>query len=73
MMSEHAPGPNAAKPAVGSHAKAMEPSGSEGNDPSTAGPGSTNVVSSTPENEKGHLNPSAPEDANTTPQSTTDK
>jgi hypothetical protein len=46
---------------------AVEPSGPKGDDPSTAGPGPTNVKSNTPENNLGHINPSAPEDANTTP------
>lgn len=49
---------------------AVEPSGPKGDDPSTAGPGPTNVKSNTPENNQGHINPSAPEDANTTPGST---
>jgi len=38
-----------------------------------AGPGPAGVTSKTPENDQGHINPSAPEDANTTPGSTTDK
>jgi hypothetical protein len=46
---------------------AVQPSGPKGDDPSTAGPGPTEVQSKTPENRLGHLNPSAPEDANTTP------
>ncbi len=52
---------------------AVEPSGPQGEDPSTAGPGQTSVRSGTPENALGHLNPSAPEDANATPGSTTVK
>ena len=48
-------------------AHAAEPSGPKGDDPSTAGPGPTKVQSGTPENSKGHINPSAPEDANVTP------
>jgi hypothetical protein len=36
-------------------------------EPSTAGPGPTNVKSNTPENRLGHINPSSPEDANITP------
>jgi hypothetical protein len=51
---------------------AVEPSGPKGDNPSTAGPGPTTVNSNTPENNQGHINPSAPEDANTTP-GTTDK
>ncbi|WP_433984570.1 hypothetical protein RBB78_07525 [Tunturiibacter empetritectus] len=51
---------------------AVEPSGPKGDNPSTAGPGSTTVTSNTPENNQGRINPSAPEDANTTP-GTTDK
>jgi hypothetical protein len=46
---------------------AVEPSGPLGDDPSTAGPGNTAVQSKTPENNLGHINPSAPEDANITP------
>jgi hypothetical protein len=49
---------------------AVEPSGPRGDNPATAGPGTTEVQSSTPENRLGHINPSAPEDANTTPGST---
>jgi hypothetical protein len=49
---------------------AATPSGPLGDNPGTAGPGSTAVTSNTPENNLGHLNPSAPEDANTTPGST---
>jgi hypothetical protein len=46
---------------------AIQPSGPKGDNPATAGPGPTSVRSKTPENSLGHLNPSAPEDANTTP------
>jgi hypothetical protein len=46
---------------------AAEPSGPRGDNPGTAGPGKTQVKSTTPENAHGHINPSAPEDANTTP------
>ena len=49
------------------------PSGVKGGNPSTAGPGKVDVKSHTPENAAGHLNPSAPEDANVTPGSTGDK
>ena len=51
----------------------MEPSGYKGENPATAGPGKTEVDSTTPENRLGHLNPSAPEDSNTTPGSTIEK
>jgi hypothetical protein len=44
-----------------------QPSGPKGDNPATAGPGPTGVRSNTPENRVGHLNPSSPEDANTTP------
>ncbi len=44
-----------------------QPSGYNGGNPSTAGPGQTSVRSETPENSAGHINPSAPEDSNTTP------
>jgi hypothetical protein len=46
---------------------AVEPSGPKGDNPGTAGPGPTKVNSGTPENSLGHINPSAPEDSNTTP------
>ena len=52
---------------------ATEPSGPKGDNPSTAGPGNVKVQSGTPENRLGHLNPSAPEDSNTTPGSVGDK
>ena len=44
-----------------------EPSGYKGDNPSTAGPGSTHVTSNTPEGAEGELNPSAPEGTNATP------
>ena len=46
---------------------AAEPSGPKGDNPGTAGPGPSKVKSVTPENRLGHINPSAPEDSNTTP------
>jgi hypothetical protein len=52
---------------------AVEPSGPKGDNPSTAGPGPTKVQTSTPENRLGHINPSAPEDANTTPGTANEK
>jgi len=52
---------------------AVTPSGPVGDNPGTAGLGNTAVASDTPENGLGHLNPSAPEDANTTPGSTEKK
>jgi hypothetical protein len=52
---------------------AVQPSGPRGDNPATAGLGNTGVRSNTPENAKGHLNPSAPEDANTTPGTTGEK
>ncbi len=55
------------------HEAAVTPSGSKGDNPSTAGPGKTDVDSKTPENARGHLNPSAPEDANITPGSAGEK
>ena len=48
-------------------AASAEPSGPKGDNPATAGAGETKVQSDTPENRLGHLNPSAPEDSNTTP------
>ena len=50
-----------------------EPSGYQGGNPSTGGPGQTAVRSDTPENKEGHLNPSAPEDSNVTPGTTATK
>jgi len=52
---------------------AVTPSGNKGDNPGTAGPGKTEVNSKTPENARGHLNPSAPEDANITPGSAGEK
>jgi hypothetical protein len=49
------------------HAAEAQPSGPRGDDPSTAGAGPTEVKSKTPENNLGHINPSAPEDVNITP------
>jgi hypothetical protein len=57
---------------TGSH-HAAQPSGPKGNNPATAGPGPTKVQSDTPENRLGHINPSAPEDANTTPGTVNEK
>jgi hypothetical protein len=59
-------------PSAEKSAKA-EPSGPIGNNPATAGPGQVKVQSGTPENRLGHLNPSAPEDSNTTPGSVGEK
>ena len=47
-----------------------EPSGYRGDNPSTAGPGSTAVTTNTPENKTGSINPSAPGDTGTTPNTT---
>ncbi len=44
-----------------------EPSGYRGNNPSTAGPGQTEVHSATPDNAIQQLNPSSPGDTATTP------
>ena len=52
---------------------AVEPSGPKGDNPSTAGPGQIGVRSETPENARGQLNPSSPEDGNTTPGTTSKK
>lgn len=48
---------------------AEEPSGYKGDNPSSAGPGSTQVTSNVPEGNKGEINPSAPEGTNITPES----
>ena len=53
--------------------KAIEPSGYRGDNPSTAGPGNTDLHSTTPENAEGTLNPSAPGNVGTTPGSTSSK
>lgn len=50
-----------------------EPSGYKGENPATPGPGPTELISNTPENLAGHLNPSAPGNAGTTPNTTGDK
>ena len=83
QSSNQSPGEihNAAKPGPGpkgsdessTDAAAAQPSGYKGDNPATAGQGETSVQSSTPENALGHLNPSAPEDANVTPGSGTVK
>ncbi len=44
---------------------AVQPSGAQGDNPATAGPGETQVVSETPENRDGQINPSAPNDSTT--------
>jgi hypothetical protein len=46
---------------------AVQPSGYDGKNPATAGPGDTAVNSPTPETKKGEINPSAPNDVNRTP------
>ncbi len=46
---------------------AVQPSGYDGQNPATAGPGNTGVKSPTPETEEGQINPSAPNDVNRTP------
>ena len=51
----------------------VTPSGPRGDNPATAGPGKTEVVSKTPENAKEYLDPSSPEDANVTPGSVSQK
>ena len=71
-MSESPKTPAATRPPTPKET-AVEPSGPRGDNPGTAGPGQTGVRSNTPENAKGHLNPSSPEDANTTPGTTSDK
>ena len=52
---------------------AVTPSGYQGENPATAGPGATAVKSGTPENKDEKLNPSAPGNAGTTPGSTETK
>lgn len=71
-MGEATKTPAATRPPTPKEA-AVEPSGPKGDNPGTAGPGQTGVRSNTPENALGHVNPSAPEDGNTTPGSTGEK
>jgi hypothetical protein len=65
--------PSSGSPQETDSQHAIEPSGPKGDNPATAGPGPTKVQSGTPENRLGHINPSAPEDANTTPGTTREK
>ena len=65
--------PNSAPQSHEGKKQAVESSGATGGNPSTAGPGKTDVPSNTPENRIGHINPSAPEDANTTPCTVSEK
>lgn len=69
-MSVTAPDPGETRQGSSKGAGATEPSGPRSDNPATAGPGPTGVHSPTPENKQGHINPSAPEDSNTTPNST---
>jgi hypothetical protein len=72
QASQPAGQPPTPHPARGSE-HAVEPSGPKGDNPATAGPGPTKIQSGTPENRLGRINPSAPEDANTTPGTTHEK
>ncbi len=67
------PAGTGAGPVREDHRHATEASGARADNPATAGPGSTGVDSNTPENRQGRLNPSAPEDTNVTPGTTSDK
>lgn len=49
-------------------AEQHQPSGPKADSRATAGPGTTQVASNTPENREGQINPSAPNDAITPPQ-----
>jgi hypothetical protein len=76
MTKESGGSKSAANRTPQENATTVEPSGPKGDNPGTAGPdrgGPVPVDSETPENRLGHLNPSAPEDANTTPMTTTIK
>lgn len=68
--NNHASKSKVQKHAPSEEEAAVQPSGPRGDNPATAGPGQTGVRSNTPENALGHINPSAPEDANTTPGTT---
>ena len=72
-VEQKQPRTQASSEPVSPGAAGAEPSGYRGDNPSTAGPGQTDVNSNTPESKLGHLNPSAPEDSNVTPGSTIDK
>ena len=48
----------------------VEPSGYNGRNPATAGPGATDVQTSTPENREGQLSSAAPANTGVTPGST---
>lgn len=64
---DHAPAHDTAKGRESAEDKqGEEPSGYRGENPSTAGAGGTHVISATPENADGRLNPSAPADTGTT-------
>jgi hypothetical protein len=68
MSSEHQQtSQNKYEPTSTGAGHGVEPSGPKGDNPATAGPGPTKIKSNTPENAKGHINPSSAEDANTTP------
>lgn len=73
MANDAGTTPPAADRAAQEKQSKVEPSGYNGANPSTSGPGNTKVDSNTPENKLGHLNPSAPEDSNTTPGTTMEK
>lgn len=65
MANEHS-GTLEVMPGDRGDAKA-QPSGPRGDNPATAGPGGTEVNSSTSENAEGEINPSAPGETGTTP------
>jgi len=67
MSSQHPSDQAAHRNSIDDSTHAVQPSGPRGDNPATAGPGPTKVQSTTPENRLGHINPSAPEDVNTTP------
>jgi len=52
---------------------AVQPSDPKGDHPATAAPNPSGVQSGTPENRLPQINPSAPEDSNTTPGTAGDK
>ena len=66
-MADKDPQPETASVDDAKKSARIEPSGYRGDNPGTAGPGNTGVRSSTPENLKGEINPSAPGDTGTTP------
>ncbi len=69
-MNESTSMPTSGSVAADERAAKVQPSGPKGDNPGTAGPGPTGIRSATPENAAGRINPSAPGDTGTTPETT---